>query len=304
MSSEPQTTPPAFCADVSRGVNEPMHGTGLATKAWIAIEYSGEWRSHPDTDNDLPAQVQGWLSEALPRFEDPRLLFIKQDRKRKTEDVLDVFISLAGGPSPRMAHYEVEAHEDLLSIDLDDLLSGGPVAQLEQVSDPTLLICTNGKRDACCARDGSKAYTAHAEVAGRAVWQSTHIGGHRFSATAALLPWGVFVGRLDLVPAADFWADLAAGQVKPLVYRGRSSWPQPVQIAEFYLGQHRGTIDLNNTAFTGLNAEDKDHWTASFEVSGQPYAVTVDRSWTDTYVYKNSGKDEQIRVPAYEWRVE
>ncbi len=303
MSSEQQTTPPAFCADVSRGANEPMHGTGLATKAWIAIEYTGEWRSHPGTDNDLPAQVQGWLSEALPRFEDPRLLFIKQDRKHRTGNALDVFISLTDGPAPRMVHYEIETHEDLLTIDLDELLADGPAAPSKGASDPTLLICTNGKRDACCARDGSKAYIAHAEVAGRAAWQSTHIGGHRFSATAALLPWGVFVGRLDLVPAADFWADLEQGLLKPLVYRGRSSWPQPAQIAEFYLGQQRGIIDLNHTAFTGLEAEDKDHWTASFKVNGQPYRVTVARTWTDTYVYKSSGKDEQVRVPSYEWRV-
>jgi hypothetical protein len=50
-----------------------------------------------------------------------------------------------------------------------------------------LLVCTNGRRDVCCALWGQRFYAAAAALLPN-VWQTTHLGGHRFAATAVSLP--------------------------------------------------------------------------------------------------------------------
>ncbi|HEU5385864.1 MAG TPA: sucrase ferredoxin [Streptosporangiaceae bacterium] len=48
------------------------------------------------------------------------------------------------------------------------------------------LVCTNGKRDRCCAVRGRPVAAAIADATGWDTWESSHLGGHRFAATALL----------------------------------------------------------------------------------------------------------------------
>ena len=50
------------------------------------------------------------------------------------------------------------------------------------------LVCTNGKRDACCARDGLPVARALAALRPDEAWECSHLGGHRFAANVALAP--------------------------------------------------------------------------------------------------------------------
>ena len=58
------------------------------------------------------------------------------------------------------------------------------------------LVCTNGKRDACCARDGVPVARALAALRPDEAWECSHLGGHRFAANVALLPEGLCFGRV------------------------------------------------------------------------------------------------------------
>ena len=99
-------------------------------------------------------------------------------------------------------------------------------------ADPVLLVCTNGRRDVCCAIRGRPvALEAAARAPGR-VWESSHTGGHRFAPTGVLLPHGAALARLDAGGCADVLAAASAGQLPawalgPAHDRGRSALPAP-----------------------------------------------------------------------------
>ncbi len=101
-----------------------------------------------------------------------------------------------------------------------------------------LLVCTNAKRDACCALLGralSGRLAEDAETDPDAVWESDHLGGHRFAPTAVVLPSGYVHGRLDGPAARAVLREAAAGRVDIQHCRGRSTWSRPGQAAELAL---------------------------------------------------------------------
>jgi hypothetical protein len=84
-----------------------------------------------------------------------------------------------------------------------------------------VLVCTHGKRDACCGSLGTRLAAALPGLgAGVHVWRTSHTGGHRFAPTAVLLPEGTAWAYLDLdslVGIADRTLDLDAAAWR---YRG------------------------------------------------------------------------------------
>ena len=62
-----------------------------------------------------------------------------------------------------------------------------------------VLVCTHGRRDACCGTLGTRlAQSLPGLGAGVHVWRTSHTGGHRFAPTALLLPEGTMWAYLDL----------------------------------------------------------------------------------------------------------
>lgn len=98
------------------------------------------------------------------------------------------------------------------------------------------MVCTHGKRDRCCARAGLPTYAALKEQAaddGCKVWQTSHLGGHRFAATLVVLPSGVMYGRVP--PQEDAAAHLLALDAQDEIaspwFRGIVGWPRWLQAA-------------------------------------------------------------------------
>ena len=115
----------------------------------------------------------------------------------------------------------------------------------ETVTDPMLLVCTHGRRDRCCAVDGRALARAVAATGESDVWESTHLGGHRFAPTALVLPTGYLYGRLDVAGAVAAHKAAAVGEVEPGLCRGRSTWTQPGQVAELAVRAETGLRGAN-----------------------------------------------------------
>lgn len=87
--------------------------------------------------------------------------------------------------------------------------------------DRHVLVCTHGRRDACCGTLGTRLSVSLPDLgAGVHVWRTSHTGGHRFAPTALLLPDGTAWAYLDvdtLTAISDRTLDpaIAAG-----LYRG------------------------------------------------------------------------------------
>jgi hypothetical protein len=81
---------------------------------------------------------------------------------------------------------------------------------------------------------------AQQSLPGVRLWQTSHIGGHRFAPTLIDLPQGRVYGRLDPTTLAPLLTK--SGSIRSLqpVYRGCSLLPQALQPVELALMQHYG----------------------------------------------------------------
>ncbi len=94
-----------------------------------------------------------------------------------------------------------------------------------------LLVCTHGRRDACCGSLGTTLamQLGHDIPAGTRTWRTSHTGGHRFAPTAIHLPTGTSWAWLD--PEITERVLRRTGPVADVIghYRGRCTLATPAE---------------------------------------------------------------------------
>jgi len=117
---------------------------------------------------------------------------------------------------------------------VEGALNGRIPFAYKTVSGHYILVCTHGKRDACCAKYGRPTADALRQAApmGVTVWDVSHLGGHRFAGTLVVQPANRWYGRLSPENAADLLAAIASNRVLTAYHRGNAHLPPPLQVAE------------------------------------------------------------------------
>ena len=239
--------PTELCAEQSRQTGEPIFGTAPAeTTIWLLLEYNQGWGAKAVENNDLPAPVQHWLERQLQTIPQSRLVFIKQTSAPLAQ--INFFVARVDETEQKLYHQTLTAYEDLLALDLNPYLTGSPSVAPFQVDTSLLLVCTNGKRDRCCSKFGLPLVAQLTEAAAPdQVWQSSHLGGHRWSPVVAVFPQGVYYRLLD--PEREIHLLLqAVGENRIMLdgYRGRNCYSGPVQAAEYFIRRQTGRTDLDS----------------------------------------------------------
>src|SRR5690606_10098426 len=121
------------------------------------------------------------------------------------------------------------------------------------------LVCTHGRRDRCCALRGVAFFKSLSDLGPRGeLWQTSHLGGHRFAATMVHLPRGVCYGRLVPEDAEAMTSAHTAGRLYDLRrYRGQTRYPTPVQAAESWLREQEGDMSLEGPRLVSHGPEGK-----------------------------------------------
>lgn len=211
---------PMRCSALAEELSEPMIGSVDQRVRWLLLEDRSAWGSHAVRD------VLGVELEAAAKQRGMRVLLVRRREGDPSADVVRraFLVDTAAG---EMAVRTVERPDELAAL-LDTSVAdfGAPL------TDPIFLVCTNGKRDACCALRGRAVTAALAVEHAERMWECTHLGGHRFAGNLVCLPHGIVYGRvapMDGVRLADAYLD---GRIDPDHLRGRSAWPAPAQVAE------------------------------------------------------------------------
>jgi hypothetical protein len=219
------------CSAFSAALDEPQSGTAATAKAWVCLEQPGPW----GPDALLESHLDPELGEELirrSRGTGVRVLLIRRPGMHADRHVPQrrrVYLASCAPGASWLERAEVTDPEDLLELDFVALGQGRSTGFGTPEAGPLLLVCTNGRRDVCCALYGRPVVAELAARHGDAVWECTHTGGHRFSPTGVLLPSGYLYGRVD----AEFGEGLlAARDVVVDRCRGRSYWSKAGQAAE------------------------------------------------------------------------
>jgi hypothetical protein len=213
-----------------------MLGTAEQVDAWLLLEYKSSWPGQAITQSSLTAETQAWLVRTQEQFAQIGLRLRPQlVRQPELEhDVTRLLLSTGGHTFEFSGH----GYQFLLDLDLAALVQAGHAGvPSKPASAPRYLVCTNGKRDLCCARFGLPLYQRMRELVGDRVWQVTHLGGHRFAPNVLVIPQNVIYGRVQLEEAEAFVEQVEQGRLDFDHLRGRTQYPKVVQAAEGMLAR-------------------------------------------------------------------
>lgn len=229
-------------ADSHDGTEPSAASAPEASRAWLLIEHPGPW-PHEAADAVLPAPLAGLVRAAVDLG--VRVQMIRRPGRRQVGDVRTVFLAWTAGGEPWLRRGRVAAASPSLSeADLEDLAAGVVPSFGAFASSPLFLVCTHGRRSACCARFGGPLAPALAARHPDQVWESTHVGGHRFAANLVILPHGVYYGPVGVAEAAAAIEAYQQGFISAERYRGRAGQPREAQEAEYARLASAGPVPL------------------------------------------------------------
>nr|BFD82229.1 sucrase ferredoxin [Streptomyces sp. Xyl84] len=236
------------CATASRQLGEPLSATAPTATTWLLLEQPGPWGAKALTSSHLDPAL-GRALERAAQGTGVRIALIRRPGRHAdchTPSMRHVYAAHTL-PGATWLHGAVTAApEQLLDLDFaalgrgdhhtfDTVLTGGP-----HTASPLALVCTNGRRDRCCALLGRP---LAAELSSRGVggtWEVSHLGGHRFSPTLLVLPHGYAYGRAEAHAVEEVLHGVGEGRVVLEGCRGRSAWDRPAQAAELAVREAAG----------------------------------------------------------------
>ncbi len=232
-----------FCSILSQAADEPPTGSATQVSAWFLLEVDAAWGRKATDENELPPAVQAHLRAHLDAVPGARAQLIKQTPRPERRGIA-FFVAVPDAQPPALYAFRLADYENLTALDLTTMVGGGAAFERYRSDERLLIVCTNGKRDACCAKFGLETYEALSRLGGELVWRTTHLGGHRFAPNVVCLPDGLMYGRVSADSAAPLLDACRAGRIDLGHFRGRSAYDEGAQVAEHLLRERTGLTAL------------------------------------------------------------
>lgn len=261
-----------ICSADSLAACEPLIGSAPQHTAWLCLEQPGPWGRKALTESHLDPAIGAALDAAAAEVGVRPSLIRKPGRHADGDATGQPWLLLAhtSPADPWLVRRRLTSASAVLDVDLAALARGdrGAFPAFEDVEGEQLFVCTNGKRDTCCARLGRPVAASAAARHPERVWEITHTSGHRFAPTTVLLPSGHLHGRV--LDGAGLLDAALAGALTLDTWRGRSSWPADAQAAEDVVRRSHGITGLHDLTVT----DDDPDWVVT-HVDGRDWRVSV-----------------------------
>ncbi|WP_404816677.1 sucrase ferredoxin [Streptomyces thermolineatus] len=223
------------CATASRELDEPLTATAATARTWLLVEQPGPWGAKALTSGHLDPAL-GRELEASAKGTGTRIALVRRPGRhadRHGPARHHVFLAHTAPGNSWIRHAVLDDPAGLRGLDPAAAGRGDHGGWGEPwTGDPLVCVCTNGKRDRCCALLGRPLAGDLAHLDDAEVWEITHIGGHRFAPTVLVLPHGYAYGRVDARHVKEVVEGVREGRVVTGLCRGRSTWDRPGQAAE------------------------------------------------------------------------
>jgi len=284
----PHKEKPLSCSAFSSLVNEQLFATAPKTDVWILIEHPSPPGQKALEESSIPEDVKAYLLNCQKIIPASRVLLIRQNKPLLNNELM-VFIGITTIEPPRLYAYHLTNYLDLVELDIPLLASGTKQDDKHLYKEPLFLICTNSKRDPCCAQWGSAVFNAVTKFAGDQVWQTSHVGGHRFAANLICLPHGIYCGRVRPDSAIDLIKSYQRRTIDMEFYRGRANYPPEVQAAEYFLGQQSVPYNIDAFLLTENRRGAENQWIITFrsKVDRNHYEIIVAAKTSDFLNYES-----------------
>ena len=239
-------------------MDEPLAGTAPQARVWVAVEQPGPWGPRPVTDpadSHLPAAVREALA-AADALADVKTLVVRRPGRHadppEATAPRQVLLACVAPEHRFVVSTTCRSTEELVDLDLASAAAAAVAGRTpdwgEAVRGPVTFVCTNGRRDRCCALAGRPVAAHLATERPTTVWECNHLGGHRFAPTALVLPAGAVYGGLDGPELAHAVAGLEQSWLTLTGLRGLSVLTPVQQVADVAARRVAGIDDLDATS--------------------------------------------------------
>ena len=296
---------PQYCSLLARAAGVPLYGSTSPARVWLLLEYRRSWGAKVLPQSALAPPIKHFLSHTLAAIPESKLLFIKQpERFPKKHHTL--FVAICRENRSRLFRFEFRRYADLLDLDIPAVAAENPARDSREWPGPLYLVCTNGKRDKCCAKFGLPLYRELAAQAGEAVWQCSHIGGHMYAPTFVSLPEGHCFGHVKPGEGESILKSLLQDELFLSRYRGRACYPKIVQAADYFLRDRQQRSHAKDFHFLGTErAEDRHTVRFRDRRDGREYRIVLHSIPADNETLKSctppkSGREMVYRLDTLE----
>lgn len=269
----------ATCSALSAELAEPLPGTAAVTGCWLCLEQRGPWGRSAATQSRLDPELGAELADRGERAGVRLQLIRRPGPHADVPGPRRVYLANTNPDNGWLRRADLEDPAELLKLDFARIAAGHHDDWGRPDPDPLLLVCTNGRRDRCCAVQGRALVS---ELAGRhvdSVWETTHTGGHRFAPAAVLLPSGYTYGRISAHDAEAVLSAAATGKLALEGCRGRSTFSRAGQAAELAVRRAFGEYLVDALQAEEIEAgEIEDALVRVRHRDGRQWTVPVTRS--------------------------
>jgi hypothetical protein len=267
---------------------------------YFLLEYTGVWEAKAFEQSSLPESVKAYIGSLLKRFHNSKLLLVKSSSPHSKPD-LKFWVACVRESDPALYEFHLKAYPEILGLDIPAVIAGEGQYQAYLRESPLWLVCANGRRDACCSRLGTPVFLELKKQADEEVWESTHMGGHRFAANLLYLPSGVLYGRVKQEEVNSILEVTRHNQVALDHYRGRTCYDEAAQAAEYYLRRITGALQTGSFRLLATQETGPQEWLVRFisPESGQEHRLRLALEKTDTKIYQSCKPDQLAPIIHY-----
>ena len=236
------------CSMASLAANDDPVGSAPDFSSFLLLTDTEPWSREAGADaarRYLSAEAARYCVENVAGLRTFAIRSPQRSRRRPSAG-LPAFTGRVGGELRRCD--DVPDRAALLAYTV-----GGSVDVGHAQADPLVGVCTNGRRDPCCAVLGRPIAMSLAERFGSRIYEISHLGGHRYAGTMVVLPTGYLYGTLDPDSAAEVVEKAIVGVVHPGGLRGRAGQPPAAQAAEAWWRRLLGPAPPEAVVITGTD---------------------------------------------------
>ena len=281
-----------MCSAISRGRAEPLTATASRVARWLLVEHRGAWGPQSVPSSRMPKEVARRLAETAAA-DGARLLLVRRPAGVPCEDGRWVFSVDSRPGHERVLARHVENDTELLDLSPADPSGWAPY------DGELYLVCTHGRHDRCCAVRGRPVAQALAAQHPERTWESSHVGGDRFSANVVVLPEGLYLGQIEAGTAVHVIAELAEGRLPPGHVRGRSSLPLPTQAAQHFAREALGRWGTDELGVVSQEGAGADAWRVRLAAPDVEVVVRYDRGAEREHHLLTCDADQAKPVPLF-----
>jgi hypothetical protein len=279
---------------------ELLHATAPGVQTWLLLEYNAAWGNQALAESTLSESIKTFIENAVGAVPGGRFGFIRHDRESASGE-RRCFVAVSRGIGSRLYSFTFSSVDAIMGLDLPAIVRGDDRYAGALTDEPLYIVCTNGKRDAACARFGLLLYNAVSSLRPDQTWQTIHVGGHRFAGTMVCLPQGVYYGRLSAEDAPALIEAHERGDLLLDKLRGRSIYEAAGQAAEHYLRERLGLTGLEAVQVIGLESIGEQAWQVRLSAAGQAYSLAVQGGLSAYTVTTDTGG---VAKPVLEYAVQ